>query len=59
MGQLAKTETNLISFLKEVDLLEVKLLAKTAKAVFFDLGKYGTGVVYGAELSNARDIIKA
>ncbi|MBI5401449.1 S1 RNA-binding domain-containing protein [Candidatus Wolfebacteria bacterium] len=59
MEQLAKTETNLTSFLKEGDLLEVRLLAKTAKAVFFDLGKYGTGVVYGAELSNARDIIKS
>lgn len=59
MGQLAKAETNLISFLKEGDLLEVKLLAKVAKAVFFDLGKYGTGIVYGSELMNSREIIKS
>ena len=59
MAQLAKTEGGLISFLKEGDLVEAKLLAKMAKQVFFDLGRYGTGVVYGAELLNARDILKS
>lgn len=58
MNQLAKNEPNLISFLKEGDLIEVKLLAKLPKAVYFDLDKYGTGIVYGAELMNARNILK-
>ena len=59
MAQLAKIESNLIAFLKEGDLVNVKLLAKTAKAVHFDLGKFGTGIVYGAELMNSREIIKS
>ncbi len=59
MAQLAKIESNLIAFLKEGDLINAKLLAKTAKAVHFDLGKFGTGIVYGAELMNSREIIKS
>lgn len=59
MAQLAKAESNLIAFLKEGDLVNVKLLAKTAKAVHFDLGKFGTGIVYGAELMNSKEIIKS
>lgn len=58
MNQLVKNEPNLISFLKEGDLTEVKLLAKMPKMVFFDLDKYGTGIVYGKELINAKNIVK-
>jgi len=59
MAQLAKTESTLISFLREGDLINAKLMAKLAKAVYFDLGKYGTGTVYGSELMNSREIIKS
>ncbi len=46
------------SRLREGDVVEVALLKKTSRDVFFDLGKFGTGIVYGAEFSNAKDIIK-
>ncbi|MEK7566288.1 MAG: S1 RNA-binding domain-containing protein [Patescibacteria group bacterium] len=58
MNQLAKIAPNMLSFLKQGDLIEAKLLARTPKAVHFDLGKYGTGIVYGIELLNAKTIIK-
>ncbi len=44
--------------LREGDVTEVTLLKKTPREAFFDLGKFGTGTVYGAEFQNARDIIK-
>ncbi len=56
--QLIKNEPELVSFLKEGDLLEVKLLKKTPRAAYFDLAKFGTGVIYGLELLNARGIFK-
>lgn len=59
MAQLIKAESGIISFLKEGDLTDVKLLAKMPRAVFFDLGRFGTGIVYGLELLNAREIIKS
>lgn len=59
MNQLVKNEPGLISFLKEGDLIEAKLLSKSSKAVYFDLDKYGTGIVYGLELMNSKGIIKS
>jgi len=56
--QLIKNEPDLICFLKQGDLVEVKFLKKTPRAAYFDLDKFGTGVIYGLELLNARGIIK-
>lgn len=56
--QLVKNEPELISFLKEGDFVEAELLAKTSRGVYFNLGKFGTGVVYGSEFSEAKEIIK-
>jgi small subunit ribosomal protein S1 len=58
LNQIIKTEPDLISFLKEGDLIDVRVLGKTPKAVYFDLGKFGTGIVYGAEFLNARNVVK-
>jgi ribosomal protein S1 len=45
--------------LREGDIVEVALLVKQLpRAVFFDLGKFGTGIVYGVELANAKDILR-
>ncbi|MBI4085587.1 MAG: 30S ribosomal protein S1 [Candidatus Liptonbacteria bacterium] len=44
--------------LRDGEIVEVELIKKTPRGVFFDLGKFGTGIVYGAELSNAREILK-
>jgi small subunit ribosomal protein S1 len=44
---------------REGDIVEVTLIAKKLpRAAYFDLGKFGTGIIYGMELSNAKDILK-
>jgi len=58
MLQLIKIDPEAISFLREGDLIEAKFLTRKPKMVYFDLGKFGTGVVYGSELMNAKDILK-
>ncbi len=58
LNQLIKNEPELISFLKEGDLVEVKFLKRTPRTAYFDLDKFGTGVIYGVELINARGILK-
>lgn len=58
VAQIAKISPDLFSLLKEGDLISVKLLRRTPKAVYFDLGKFGTGVVYGTELYNAKEVLK-
>ncbi|MDP3729742.1 MAG: S1 RNA-binding domain-containing protein [bacterium] len=58
VAQLLKTSPDLFSIVKVGDLVNSTLLKRTPRAVYFDLGKYGTGVVFGAELLHARTILK-
>ena len=58
LTQFLKSNPNLIKVLKAGDLVDAILAAKSYKAVYFDLGSAGTGVVYGVELLNAQDIVK-
>ncbi len=57
LSQILKNEAA-GSRLKEGDVVEARLLKKTPRGLFFDLGKFGTGIVYGLELLNARDIVR-
>lgn len=57
-SQILKDEPDLASFIKDGDLIEVQLLARMPKVAYFDLGKFGTGIVYGQELANSKDVLK-
>lgn len=58
IAHLIKTESDLLSFLKPGDIIEAKLLKKTGRKVYFDLGKFGIGIVYGVELLNAKSLLR-
>ncbi|MBI2514857.1 S1 RNA-binding domain-containing protein [Candidatus Wolfebacteria bacterium] len=58
IGQLIKNEADLVSFLKIGDLIEARLLKKAPRRIYFDLGKFGTGILYGSEFLNARNLVK-
>ncbi len=49
---------NKITPIKEDDIVEGTVLAITNTAVYVDLGPIGTGIIYGIEFINARDLIK-
>lgn len=53
-----KNELSGGSRLQENDVVEVELIKKTQRYAFFDLGKFGTGVVYGTEFQNAKGALK-
>ena len=57
LTQLLKTDVA-TSRVREGDVVEVALIAQTTREAYFDLGRFGTGIVYGAELTNAREILK-
>lgn len=58
LGDILKSGSNLVNIVKPGDLVEAKLIKKAPKAVYFDLGPFGTGVVFGVELMNAQDALK-
>lgn len=51
-------EQGAIAPLKNGELVNAVYIGKTQHAHFFDLGRSGTGIVYGLELMNAYDVIK-
>ena len=48
---------NIINF-KEDDLIEGTVVALEKAALYVDLGSRGTGIIFGIEFMNARDVIK-
>ncbi|MBI5742657.1 MAG: S1 RNA-binding domain-containing protein [Candidatus Niyogibacteria bacterium] len=56
MDYLFKTVNIIVP--KVGDLLEGKMLGKRGRSVFVDLGVFGTGIIFGKEFINARDLIK-
>lgn len=59
MGALIAQEPRLGGQLKEGNLVEGSVLEKTGSAVYVDLPPYGTGIIYGREYREAKDIIRA
>lgn len=51
-------ESAAITTLKKGGVVTVAYIGKSGKTHFFDLGRAGTGIIYGLELINAHDIIK-
>ena len=45
-------------FLKISDLIEGQVLEREGAKLFLDLGIFGTGIIYGQEYQNARELIK-
>lgn len=58
IAHLMKTDADLAAFLKEGDLVEAYLLKRAPRQAYFDLGRFGTGIVYGTEFLGAKQIIK-
>lgn len=56
--QLLKAEPGLMPLLKVGDLVEVRLLERVNRAAYFDVPRVGTGIIYGTELMNAKNILK-
>lgn len=58
LQQLIKAEPTAFTLLKVGDIVPAVFLEKKSRMLIFDLGKYGTGVIYWNEIQNAKEIIK-
>jgi len=58
LAQILKDKIKEGSYVREGDVIEATLSRKAPRQAFFDLGQFGTGVVYGQEFGNAREILK-
>lgn len=58
LSQAMKSSPSLFYFLKVGDLAQGTVLDKSARTLVIDLEKYGTGIVYRAEMQNAKEMVK-
>jgi small subunit ribosomal protein S1 len=58
IAQALKTELSTTAWPKEGTVVEVTLMKKLPRKAYFDMGRFGTGIVYGAEVVNAREAIR-
>ena len=58
IAQALKNELATTDWPKEGSVVEVTLIKKMPRKAYFDMGRFGTGIVYGVEITNAREAIR-
>jgi small subunit ribosomal protein S1 len=58
LSNILKNNPDLAAPIKEGNSFEATLLYKDSQKAFFDIDGRGTGILYGAEMLNAKDILK-
>src|SRR5579871_3148547 len=59
VAQAIKSELSTAEWPKEGSVVEVALLKKFPRKAYFDMGRFGTGIVFGAEIANAREALRS
>lgn len=57
-AQVLRSELSTAEWPKEGSVVEVTLLKKVPRKAYFDMGRFGTGIVFGMEMSNAREALR-
>jgi ribosomal protein S1 len=58
IAQALKTELSAAVWPKEGMVIDVELIKKFPRKAYFEMGRFGTGIVYGAEVVNAREALR-
>jgi small subunit ribosomal protein S1 len=58
IAQVLKSELSTAEWPKEGSVVEVTLLKKAPRKAYFDMGRFGTGIVFGVEMANAKEALR-
>ena len=58
LANLLKKDQDLLRLPREGEVVDATLIAKGPRKAFFDLGQFGSGIVFGSEFINAKDTLK-
>ncbi len=59
LNQILKNELQMADWPKEGSVVEATLIKHVARRAYFDLGRFGTGILFGVEMMNAKEILKS
>ncbi len=57
-AQALKTELSTADWPREGSVIEVSFIKKLARKAYFDMGRFGTGILYGVEMMNAKEAVR-
>ena len=57
-AQALKTELSGTDWPREGNVIEVTFIKKLVRKAYFDMGRFGTGILYGAEMMNAKEAVR-
>ncbi len=58
LGQIIKTQVPNDEWPKEGSVVEAVLIKKSSREAYFDMGRFGTGIVFGMEFVNAKEALR-
>lgn len=58
VAQALKTDLSATDWPKEGSVVEVSFMKKLPRKAYFDLGRFGTGILYGVEMMNAKEALR-
>ncbi len=53
-----KAELSMADWPKEGSVVEASFMKKLARKAYFDMGRFGIGILYGAEMANAKETVR-
>ncbi len=57
-AQIMKAELSTTDWPREGNLVDATFIKKLSRKAYFDMGRFGTGIIYGVEMSNAKEAIR-
>jgi small subunit ribosomal protein S1 len=57
-AQAIKNELSTADWPKEGSVVEATFMKRAPRRAYFDMGRFGTGIIYGAELQNAKEAVR-
>jgi small subunit ribosomal protein S1 len=58
IAQVLKTELSTADWPKEGTVVEVAFMKRLPRKAYFDMGRFGTGIVFGIEMVNAKETLR-
>jgi ribosomal protein S1 len=58
LPQDPKAESSFMDWPREGSVVEISLIKKLPFKAYFDMGRFGTGILYGAEMANAKETMR-
>ena len=58
LAEMLKMDLSTADWPREENVVEATFIKKLPRKAYFDMGRFGTGIVFGVELQNAKEAVR-